>query len=115
MQKPVGADVDWQRMRRQVLAPLSQDREGRYQRYDWDTDTLAEWHTVPVGGVVIVEGVYSIRDELAKQYDVTIWVDCPRETRLSRGLDRDGEGARDMWVNNWMVAEDIYMVKHLPI
>ncbi|MFD3274162.1 AAA family ATPase [Paenibacillus dendritiformis] len=114
MEKPVGADFDWQRMRRQVLCPLSQDREGRYQRYDWDSDTLAEWHTVPMGGVVIVEGVYSIRHELAEQYDVTIWVDCPRETRLSRGLARDGEGARDMWVTNWMVAEDIYMAKHLP-
>lgn len=114
MEKPVGADVDWQRVLGQVLEPLSQDKEGRYQRYDWETDNLAEWHTVPVGGMVIVEGVYSIRNELAAQYDMTIWVNCPRATRLSRGLARDGEEARSMWENNWMVAEDIYMAKHRP-
>ncbi|MFT4416873.1 uridine kinase family protein [Fredinandcohnia humi] len=112
--KPIGADFDWKRMLHQVLEPLSQNKEGQYQRYDWVTDRLAEWHTVPVGGIVIIEGCYSIRKELANIYDYTIWVDCPRETRLSRGLTRDGEEARDMWENNWMISEDMYVEVHKP-
>jgi uridine kinase len=113
-QKPVGADFDWKRLLNQVLEPVSQDKEGRYQRYDWEMDSLAEWHIVPIGGIVIVEGVYSLRRELSDKYDIAIWVDCPREIRLSRGLERDGEQARDMWENNWMVSEDIYVKEHKP-
>lgn len=113
-QKPVGADFDWERLLNQVLEPLSQDREGKYQRYDWKTDELAEWHIVPVGGIVIIEGVYSTRKELASKYDYKIWVECSREIRLSRGLNRDGEEARGMWEKNWMISEDIYVEDHKP-
>lgn len=112
--KPIGADIDWRRVLKQVLNPLGNDIQGQYQRYDWSTDCLAEWHSVPAGGIVIVEGVYSLRDELFDQYDVSIWVECPRDIRLSRGLERDGLDARDIWENYWMIAEDIYMEKHKP-
>jgi len=112
--KPIGSDFDWERVLKQVLEPISKNKEGCYQRYDWDIDDLAEWNTVPVGGTVIIEGVYSVRKELANKYDYTIWVDCPRDTSLSRGLKRDGEEARDMWENNWMVSEDIYVEEHKP-
>ncbi|MGG0655328.1 uridine kinase family protein [Rummeliibacillus pycnus] len=112
--KPIGADFDWKRVLNQVLKPISQNQEGQYQRYDWEQDDLAEWHTVPIGGIVIVEGVYSIREELVNKYDFTIWVNCPREIRLLRGLERDGEVSRDMWENNWMISEDIYVNEHKP-
>lgn len=112
--KPIGADFDWKRVLNQVLEPLSNNQEGHYQRYDWEKDDLVEWHTVPIGGIVIVEGVYSIREELADKYDFKIWVDCPREIRLLRGLERDGEEARDRWENNWMISEDIYVNEHKP-
>lgn len=113
-QKPIGADFDWKRVLKQVLDPISQDKSGYFQRYDWETDLLAEWHHVPIGGIVIIEGVYSTRKELVDHYDFTIWVDCPRETRLLRGIERDGEDAREMWENNWMISEDIYLKVHEP-
>lgn len=112
--KPIGADFDWKRVLNQVLKPICDEKEGYYQRYDWGTDSLDEWHTVPIGGIVIIEGVYSIRKELADHYDFTIWVDCPREIRLSRGLERDGEKARDIWENNWMISEDLYIEAQKP-
>lgn len=113
--KLISADFDWRRVLDQVLKPISQNKKGHYQRYDWETDDLAVWHTVSVGGIVIIEGVYSIRKELSNKYNLTIWVDCPRETRLSRGLERDGEEARDMRENNWMISEDIYVEEHKPL
>ncbi|WP_160723775.1 uridine kinase family protein [Bacillus sp. USDA818B3_A] len=113
-QKPIGADCDWKRVLAQVIEPISKGKQARYQRYDWNTDQLAEWHDVPAGEIVIIEGVYSTRMELANYYDFTIWIDCLRETRLDRGLARDGEEARDMWENNWMIAEDYYLEKHRP-
>ncbi|MGG5255137.1 uridine kinase family protein [Neobacillus sp. SM06] len=112
--KPIGADFDWERLENQLLLPLTQGQNGSYQRYDWDTDKMAEWHTVPATGIVVIEGVYSTRKELFGFYDLTIWVNTPRETRLKRGLERDGEGARSMWEENWMVSEDLYVKKQQP-
>lgn len=113
--KPIGADFDWERVRRQVLEPISQDQEGRYQRYDWPTDRLSDtWERVPVGGILVVEGVHATRNELAPYYDFRIWVECPRHLRLARGLERDGLEARDRWEKEWMVAEDRYVAAHAP-
>ncbi|MGE7863550.1 uridine kinase family protein [Bacillus mobilis] len=114
MNKSVGADFDWKRLLEDVLDPISNGIEGCYKRYDWETDSLAESHTVPANGIVIIEGVYATRQELAELYDLKIWVNCPRETRIERGIARDGEAARDMWENNWMVAEDMYVESHKP-
>ncbi|MFJ7929684.1 uridine kinase [Peribacillus sp. NPDC096448] len=113
-QKQIGADYDWERVCNQILKPLTKGEEGRYQRYDWETDTMAEWHVVPAGGLVIIEGTYSIRKELAGYHDFTIWVECPRDQRLKRGLERDGENARQMWEDNWMVYEDLYVGAQRP-
>ncbi|EMY5505387.1 AAA family ATPase [Bacillus wiedmannii] len=112
--KSIGADFDWKRLLQEVLDPISNGIEGCYKRYDWETDSLAETHTVPAIGIVIIEGVYATRQELAEMYDLKIWVNCPRETRIKRGIARDGETARDMWENNWMVAEDMYVESHKP-
>ncbi|MFS0862542.1 uridine kinase [Fredinandcohnia sp. 179-A 10B2 NHS] len=113
-EKPVGADFDWKRLMAQVILPLNENRAGNYQRYDWNTDSLAEWHQVPVGGVVIIEGISSTRNEMTDYYDYKVFVDTPREIRLARGLARDGEEARDMWEKNWMIAEELYVESHRP-
>lgn len=112
--RPIGADFDWPRVFTQVLVPLLENRQAHYQRYDWDSDALAEWHTIPVGGTVFVEGIYALRNELAVAYDFTIWLECPREIRLDRGIARSGEQIRPIWENDWMVAEDLYIAAHRP-
>ena len=105
----LGADFDWRRLHDQVLEPLSLGQETQYQRYDWESDTMAEWHDVSPGGIVIVEGIYATRPELRALYDLTIWVDAPRELRLERGLERDGPEARGRWLEEWMPDEDRYV------
>lgn len=112
--KPIGADFDWRRVREQVLRPLAREETAHYQRYDWDRDQLAEWHAVAPGGIVIVEGVYATRAELAAYYDERIWMECPRATRLARGVARSGEAIRQVWERDWMVAEDVYVAAHSP-
>ena len=110
----IGSDFDWERLRDQVLVPIREGRHADYQRYDWETDVLAEWHTISAANVVIVEGVYTIRRELISLYDLKIWVECPRAIRLARGIARDGEKARAIWEQDWMPKEDYYVKTHLP-
>jgi uridine kinase len=76
--------MDWRRLRSQVLLPLSRDQPARYQRYDPALAALGEWRLVPVGGIVIIEGLYSCLKALAMFYDFRIWVDAPGEVRLKR-------------------------------
>jgi uridine kinase len=113
-EKPVGGDFDWRRLRDQVLAPLRRGEPAQYERYDWSLDALAETHTLRPGQVVIVEGIYASRLEIAGLYDLLVWVECPRELRLTRGLARDGEHARGQWERDWMPAEDRYVAEHRP-
>ena len=105
---------EWSRMQQQVLEPLLRDAPARYQRYDWDGDRLAEWHEVPVGGTLIVEGVSSLREELGRYWDFAIWVDAPYETRLQRGVARDGEAMRSQWTDVWMPEEQEYFEDQRP-
>ena len=110
----IGASFDWRRLELQVLAPLSRGEEARYQRYDWESDRLGGWSTVPCRDTVVVEGVYLLRDELRRYASVAIWVETPREVRLTRGIERDGEAARSRWTEEWMPAEDAYVSAMRP-
>jgi uridine kinase len=103
---------EWRRLRDSVLVPLSRESRARYRRHDWASDAPAEWREVGQGGIVIVDGVFSTRPGLAPYYGVTVFVETPRDLRLTRILDR---GYEDLsWVEHWMAAEDWYMASVRP-
>ena len=102
----------WPRLLSQVLVPLAEGRPARYQRYDWPSEQLAEWHEVSAK-VVLLEGVTATRREFRPYLAYRIWVDCPAVLRLKRGLERDGAEALELW-RGWMAAEDAYAAEHQP-
>ena len=110
-----GINVDIPRLCREVIYPLTRGNEGNYRRYDWSNDTLSGWRVVPTGGTVIVEGVYALLPVLHGFYRLRVWMECPRDLRLSRGLARDGEGALSQWKDQWMIAEDHYALTIRPM
>ncbi|MET9293284.1 hypothetical protein [Streptomyces sp. NPDC003077] len=95
----------WPRLEEQVLKPLEAGRPGRYQRYDWGSRELAEWHDVPVAGALVLEGVSSARRAVADRLTYAVWIETRRTVRLRRGLERDGEEALPLW-RAWMSDED---------
>ena len=105
---------DLTRIVSQLLIPHTENRDLRYQRYDWESEALGDWVNEPSGVPLIVEGVYSTHEALRDFYDLRIWVSAPRTVRLSRGLERDGEGARSNWLEVWMPAEDRYIAEQVP-
>ena len=104
---------EWQRFQNQVLSPLLADKRARYQRYDWDENRLAEWHDIAPGGVLIAEGVSISRMELGDPWDMKVWVECPYDLRLARGIERDGTAKLDMW-HLWMAEETRYVEEQRP-
>ncbi|HEX8306437.1 MAG TPA: hypothetical protein VF612_16305 [Jatrophihabitans sp.] len=97
---------DHQRVERQLLRPLKAGQQARFQRYDWDNNTLADWVTVEPQGIVLVEGVYLLRRELRSYWDLTVYVDAPRDLRQNR-LHARGENDEG-WIQRWAAAEDYY-------
>lgn len=112
----IGAGFDWERLCTQVLSPLSHNSFGRYQRYDWDTNKMAEWHDVPTRGIVIIEGCYSIRNELRDFYDVRIWIENPKSVSHERIIqrERDGAGSSYLWETVYRPAEEKYLDVQRP-
>lgn len=111
----IGGNWDLPRLEEQVLQPLSQNEPARYERYDWETDRLAETHDIPAGGFVMVEGCYTMMQHLLPYYQFTIWVESPEEVRLQRGIERDGEEKRHLWEELWMPAEEVYIRTQNPM
>ncbi|HZU66539.1 MAG TPA: AAA family ATPase [Ktedonobacteraceae bacterium] len=103
----------WPRLLRQVLEPLSHNETARYQRYDWVTKRLAEWHEIQPAGYLLLEGVSSSREAFRPYLTFSIWIETPRQERLQRGLQRDGEAARPQW-EEWMAHEDEYIEREHP-
>lgn len=105
---------DWQRLHTQVVQPLLAGRAARYQRWDWVADAAAEWHDVPVGAVVVIEGVSSTRAEAQVPWTLQVWVDTPRAMRLERALARDGAAMMSRWLDDWIPSEDAYVARERP-
>jgi uridine kinase len=111
---PLVPEWDWPRFQEQVVAPLRAGRPARYQRWEWNRDEPAEWHEIPPGRPVVVEGVSSTRGEVDVPWALQIWVDAPREVRLRRAVERDGAGMLAHWLDVWMPSEEAYIAREGP-
>lgn len=105
---------DWARLQRQVLDPLREGRHAHYQRWDWDSDRGAEWHDVPPGRMLLIEGVSATRRELDVAWDLTVWVETPKDVRRARALERDGPELMSRWLEDWIPAELAYVAREHP-
>ncbi len=113
-QGKVGPLFDLPRLAEQVVVPGSTGEPLRYQRYDWGEDELAQWIDVPRGAPVVLEGVFCLSAELRNAYTFKIWCLADPKIRLTRGLARDGEEARSMWIDTWMPSENEYAASQHP-
>ena len=104
----------WPRMLQLVVEPLLRGEPASYRPYDWNTRRFADTAiTVDPQAVVIIEGVGATRKAWRDRLALRVWVDCPRDLRLQRGIERDGEELRDFWLE-WMRAEDDYLAAERP-
>jgi len=93
------------RLDRDLVAPLSENRMGRYQRYDWHREAFAEWHPVEPVDLLILEGVGSGASAYDDTITTLVWLEAPRDLRVARGVARDGEAVLPKWLA-WMKSED---------
>ena len=102
-----------------VLDPLARGEHhivGRH--FDHRTDTAVEDQPVPVGPdtVVIVEGMFLHREELATRWDVSVFLEVPVRVSLARLAARDGSSADpdDPSVARYVEGQRIYLARCEP-
>ena len=111
-----GTEFELSRLRAEVIEPLLRGEPAAYGAFSWELQRrLPEPRVVRPAGVIVVEGVCALHAMFREAYDLRIWVEAPRELRLARGIARDGEESRDVWVNRWMPSEDRYVERDDPV
>jgi uridine kinase len=110
--------VDRFRLREQVLVPIRAGQSPRYQRYDWPTNALAEWHDLDLPAVLIVEGIGVVHPDLMPFFDASAWIDMPLEVANERGRRRDkdeyGVDHDVMWRDLWTPNDRDYFERFRP-
>ena len=66
------------------------------------------WKSVAWSSVVVLEGLTSTRAAAADYLCYRIWVEAPDEVRLQRGLERDGETHRQLWLDSMRVERQFF-------
>jgi molybdopterin-guanine dinucleotide biosynthesis protein A/uridine kinase len=103
----VDAVIDWERLRDEALLPLRAGGSATYQPYDWDADDgrLAPPKTIQPADLIIVEGVYAARPELADLVDAAVYLGIDPLTRARRYVERENDPD---WVPFWERGEEHY-------
>jgi uridine kinase len=109
------ACIDWTRQRT-VLEAVKAGRAAWWRAFDWDAfdGPLCDEPTrVEPRPIVILEGVYAARPELADLLDLRVAVVAPDELRLVRLAER--EGVIGPWERQWHEAEEFYFQAVMPM
>ncbi|WP_428269463.1 uridine kinase family protein [Haliangium sp.] len=108
--------IDWRRQR-PVLEALRQGHPATWRAYDWDADTgrLVDQPTRrDPAAIVILEGVYSARPQLADLVDLAVLIELPDPLRLAQLHRREGEHIQPEWERRWASAEEWYFDMVMP-
>lgn len=83
---------DYPTMIAMLLEPLGPGGSGRYREavYDVHSETVLDLpaRQAPPGSVLVVDGIFTHRPELAGFWDYSVWLEVPFEVTFPRGASR---------------------------
>lgn len=97
------------RVRGQILAPFERGDPGRWQRYDWHLGRFGAWQLLDPPQLLVLEGCGSGARVLAPYTSLLVWLEADPDTRIRRGVERDGEQVLPLWLA-WMDHEETHFV-----
>ncbi len=103
-----GGNVDWERVRDEVLLPLRLSKTFAYRPYDCGTGALLQPVEATPRMLNIVEGVYSQHPALREAYDLTVFLSIGKQEQSGRILQRNGERMHRRFLEEWIPLEDLY-------
>jgi len=114
--------IDWRRLKREALEPLRTGRPARWHAFDFSAGprrdgTYPLQRTPTERGpkpVVLLDGAYSARPELADVVDLTVLVEAAPTTRETRLAAREATDFLRQWHARWDPAEAYYFTHVCP-
>ena len=108
--------LDWRRLRAEALGPLLAGQIASWHPFNFLTrvglDTRIE--TCAPAALIILDGAYCSRPELADLIDFSVLVEAQDEVRQQRLIAREGEDLMHTWHAIWDAAEDHYFAHVRP-
>lgn len=109
--------IDWRRIRKEALEPLLAGKPASYHPFNFVTGIGLSEEVRQLGpaSVIILDGAYSFRPELASIVDLSVLVEM-RDDKLRRArlLEREGHDFMQAWHKRWDPAEDHYFTEVVP-
>lgn len=96
-----GGNLDFARLRNEVLVPLCAGNVVCYRPFDCRTGQLREEIKLSPSLLTVVEGSYSLHPALAEHYEKTLFLTCSKEEQARRLREREGDRYRvfqDLWI-----------------
>lgn len=103
-----GGNVDYERVKKEVLIPLSRGQIFSYRPFDCKTMELSGPVKVEPAAVTIIEGSYSCHPVLWDFYDLRIFLNINAEEQLQRIKRRNGTEAAQVFSDKWIPMEEKY-------
>lgn len=115
-QEKVDRVIDWKRLRNEVLEPLLAGRMASWHPFDFQTwqGLSSTTLTANPGQIIILDGIYSARPELADLIALSVLIETPNEERRARLVNREGANTMRAWHQVWDEAEDFYFTQLRP-
>jgi uridine kinase len=108
--------IDWQRLRREALAPLLAGQVARWRAFDFAAGVRPDG-TYPMSAevterspaaVIVLDGAYSTRPEFLDLIDLAVLVEAPSRVREARLASREEAMFLSAWHRRWDGAEAHY-------
>lgn len=108
-----GGNIDYERLRDEVLLPLSSDGTCSYRKFDCKSMSLCEDEIiVEPNPLTVVEGSYSCHPELWDYYGFRVFLNVEFEEQLRRIEHRNGVDAVSVFKSRWIPLEEKYFAAY---
>ena len=113
--------IDWRRLRREAIEPLLAGKPARWRAFDFSARRpdgsyrlAAELRECAAASVILLDGAYSSRPELADLISLSVLVEAPAPVREARLRAREEDAFLREWHERWDAAEAHYFeqVRH---
>ena len=104
----IGGNFDRERFIDEVALPISSGKDMQIRKFDCSTMTLGEPVEVKRTRLTVVEGVYGMHPTLAHIYNLSVFLDVPKEVQAERIAARNSPDMARRFFEEWIPKENAY-------
>ncbi|MCF7930719.1 MAG: hypothetical protein K9L02_04315 [Acholeplasmataceae bacterium] len=109
-----GSNIDFDRLKSEVIEPLAQRKNIIYRPFDCKTQTIMPSIIKACKKVTVIEGAYASHPYLTHHIDIKVFLKSRYLQQLRRIIKRNGFKGLKMFVKKWIPYERAYF-KHYNI